>query len=292
MELTGTNRSNPLDPNAVPRAGKARTTVRVQRQAPTHPTRRSQQDTSPRAFANPAFRTPRNPPVFQEGPWAPGSTHRSSRWAEGPRGLPSTKSGAPKAHRGLREVCGPPDQVRGAPFDQDRRAKGAPGSQGGLASLVATARGKTPDPIPNSAVKTLSADGTAAQAAEEQVAARLAKPPQPHTLPKPGVPGQTAPRPPDPVRERSGGPHAKPTTAGWSSPVARQAHNLKVTGSNPVPATNPQAQPSPSTDHPLKPRRTASGKPLRALRFFREVLIRANPGPGSICQGDARVPAG
>ena len=28
------------------------------------------------------------------------------------------------------------------------------------------------------------------------------------------------------------------TPAGWSSPVARQAHNLKVTGSNPVPATN------------------------------------------------------
>jgi hypothetical protein len=28
------------------------------------------------------------------------------------------------------------------------------------------------------------------------------------------------------------------TVAGWSSPVARQAHNLKVTGSNPVPATN------------------------------------------------------
>ena len=25
--------------------------------------------------------------------------------------------------------------------------------------------------------------------------------------------------------------------AGWSSPVSRQAHNLKVTGSNPVPAT-------------------------------------------------------
>src|ERR1700743_3727437 len=28
------------------------------------------------------------------------------------------------------------------------------------------------------------------------------------------------------------------TTAGWSSPVARQAHNLKVRGSNPLPATN------------------------------------------------------
>ena len=33
--------------------------------------------------------------------------------------------------------------------------------RGGLAGLVAIARGKTPDPIPNSAVKTLCADGTA-----------------------------------------------------------------------------------------------------------------------------------
>src|SRR3954465_8113518 len=29
--------------------------------------------------------------------------------------------------------------------------------------------------------------------------------------------------------------------AGWSSPVARQAHNLKVAGSNPAPATNETA---------------------------------------------------
>ena len=29
--------------------------------------------------------------------------------------------------------------------------------------------------------------------------------------------------------------------AGWSSPVARQAHNLKVAGSNPAPATNQSA---------------------------------------------------
>ena len=29
-----------------------------------------------------------------------------------------------------------------------------------------------------------------------------------------------------------------PFDAGWSSPVARQAHNLKVVGSNPTPATN------------------------------------------------------
>jgi hypothetical protein len=33
---------------------------------------------------------------------------------------------------------------------------------GSLLGLVVMARGKTPDPIPNSAVKTLSADGTAA----------------------------------------------------------------------------------------------------------------------------------
>ena len=30
-------------------------------------------------------------------------------------------------------------------------------------------------------------------------------------------------------------------SAGWSSPVARQAHNLKVVGSNPTPATKNQA---------------------------------------------------
>src|SRR5579872_4056610 len=32
-------------------------------------------------------------------------------------------------------------------------------------------------------------------------------------------------------------------SAGWSSPVARQAHNLKVIGSNPIPATNDTCKP-------------------------------------------------
>ena len=32
--------------------------------------------------------------------------------------------------------------------------------------------------------------------------------------------------------------HNHQFNAGWSSPVARQAHNLKVVGSNPTPATN------------------------------------------------------
>jgi hypothetical protein len=31
-------------------------------------------------------------------------------------------------------------------------------------------------------------------------------------------------------------------SAGWSSPVARQAHNLKVAGSNPAPATKQKAR--------------------------------------------------
>ena len=35
---------------------------------------------------------------------------------------------------------------------------------------------------------------------------------------------------------------SQPTSAGWSSPVARQAHNLKVRGSNPLPATRPTTQ--------------------------------------------------
>ena len=33
-------------------------------------------------------------------------------------------------------------------------------------------------------------------------------------------------------------------TAGWSSPVARQAHNLKVAGSNPAPATTDNRRPA------------------------------------------------
>ena len=48
-----------------------------------------------------------------------------------------------------------------------------------------------------------------------------------------------------PTPDPSAGP-ARPThkrTAGWSSPVARQAHNLKVRGSNPLPATTDRSDP-------------------------------------------------
>ena len=73
--------------------------------------------------------------------------------------------------------------------------------------------GPAPDPIPNSAVKTLSAYDTVPQGTGKSVAARSHQPTNRHTI----------------------------THAGWSSPVARQAHNLKVTGSNPVPATQPSS---------------------------------------------------
>src|SRR6185436_4126664 len=39
--------------------------------------------------------------------------------------------------------------------------------------------------------------------------------------------------------------------AGWSSPVARQAHNLKVLGSNPSPATSCTEQGPPATADPF-----------------------------------------
>ena len=81
-----------------------------------------------------------------------------------------------------------------------------------------------PDPISNSAVKRTSAHGTVSQDTGESVAAR---PAQHITKTIPSRRSELAPK-------------AKHPGAGWSSPVARQAHNLKVTGSNPVPATKHQ----------------------------------------------------
>jgi hypothetical protein len=56
--------------------------------------------------------------------------------------------------------------------------------------------------------------------------------------------------------------------AGWSSPVARQAHNLKVTGSNPVPATNFPSK---------KSRKT----PVFIGLFF-PISVEAKSGPRSV----------
>src|SRR5690606_16908192 len=57
-----------------------------------------------------------------------------------------------------------------------------------------------------------------------------------------------------------------PFVAGWSSLVARQAHNLKVVGSNPTPAPN------------LKPPETAPGGfCLTAYAIFERAAVRVQP---------------
>ena len=57
-----------------------------------------------------------------------------------------------------------------------------------------------------------------------------------------------------PIAPRQNAKKATDFDAGWSSPVARQAHNLKVTGSNPVPA------PKSPNHHPITPRANRSGR--------------------------------
>ena len=59
--------------------------------------------------------------------------------------------------------------------------------------------------------------------------------------------------------------------AGWSSPVARQAHNLKVAGSNPAPATKPQNQRQADRTRPVPP--TALPRQGEVSRIF--LLVKA-----------------
>ena len=73
----------------------------------------------------------------------------------------------------FRQTDSAPDKLgarqTGIPHHNTRRTQKADNTTPpvGLADLVALARGPTPDPIPNSAVKTLSADGTASQGVGE-----------------------------------------------------------------------------------------------------------------------------
>ena len=106
-----------------------------------------------------------------------------------------------------------------------------------------------PDPFPNSAVKLLCANGTSSQDAGESGAAGPAK----HTARIPrtqsAAPQQATPDEPKaqtllPLTILPPAHHHLPS-AGWSSPVARQAHNLKAAGSNPAPATIPHKQKAP-----------------------------------------------
>ncbi len=73
-----------------------------------------------------------------------------------------------------------------------------------------------------------------------------------------------------------------PSVAGWSSPVARQAHNLKAAGSNPAPATNSTTT-KPSQD---LPRRLFCACFLRLRpesRTLRTLHIRPGGARTSIC---------
>ena len=57
-------------------------------------------------------------------------------------------------------------------------------------------------------------------------------------------------------------------SAGWSSPVARQAHNLKVVGSNPTPATKTKP------DTQRRTPRTSAGLFLLVLWFCASAVLR------------------
>ena len=170
---TGTNRSNPPDPNAVPGISRGQPENRRRAAASAHqaPIKAGIPDRGSPAAARQTL-----PPSPSQFPPGRQSTDDRRQSTENHLGILSSGDAA---------FCG---------FDLLQIVSSVhrllSSAQGGLASLVATARGQTPDPIPNSAVKTLSADGTAAQAAEEQVAARLAKPPNtpPNTpLPRGGA---------------------------------------------------------------------------------------------------------
>ena len=75
------------------------------------------------------------------------------------------------------------------------------------------------------------------------------------------------------------------TGAGWSSPVARQAHNLKVVGSNPTPATKISSQNQRFAEFWL-PRPAAQNSLRNHIGIIRpEVLAqnrRADPAPNML----------
>ena len=76
------------------------------------------------------------------------------------------------------------------------------------------------------------------------------------------------------LRTATPGPAAPRKTnppAGWSSPVARQAHNLKVVGSNPAPATSTVERP---------PRSTRGGRSLVSRLNAKPIAIENPPQKG------------
>ena len=80
--------------------------------------------------------------------------------------------------------------------------------------------------------------------------------------------------------------------AGWSSPVARQAHNLKVAGSNPAPATNTPSQHTARAITRADPTPQPAG-PKRSAGFLLSAIPtpRHNPADPEEGRGDIQNPA-
>ena len=149
---------------------------------------------------------------------ARGNNHNDTSPPAFTNSAPRTKSSRGRSSPG--SILPDPDG-RSQRTNGNRRTVSCPLSSGGRDSLVATARGQTPDPIPNSAVKTLSADGTASQDAEEQVAARLSQPPIPQPPANPPTdhpPASTLPTPiarQTPIRHSRADPPLWPIRHAW-----------------------------------------------------------------------------
>ena len=77
-------------------------------------------------------------------------------------------------------------------------------------------------------------------------------------------------------------------TAGWSSPVARQAHNLKVVGSNPTPATTTNKgsanRQSPFFMPPRKTRKDSPNKGARPVRMRTPDETNIAGGSGNLAE--------
>ena len=73
------------------------------------------------------------------------------------------------------------------------------------------------------------------------------------------------------------------TVAGWSSPVAREAHNLEVAGSNPVPAIRPVSVTGASFEEPAATSMVAAG----SVVLCGSVLSRADACCVAFCVAGA-----
>ena len=104
--------------------------------------------------------------------------------------------------------------------DMDRRAKRAADVMCSFSGLVVMARARHPIPSRTRKLRAVAPMVLRLKTWESRSPPNLKRNTNQRRKPEPDTPRRN-----------------RVTTAGWSSPVARQAHNLKVVGSNPTPAT-------------------------------------------------------